>query len=111
MKQPYREKILNISNSLSEIIGLLIFIFLYFINFTISKKLYDQIDIFLVILVYIEIAVQLFPSIFIFTRTIYLFIKEKLRNNNQAKSEVKLTSQAENIEIGSKRKINPLFNY
>ena len=97
-KQPFREKILNISNSLSEAIVLLILILLSILSSNLSKKNYDQIDNSLVILVNVELAIQTSSSLLIFIRTIYFFIKKKMRKNSKVRPEAQFTSQIEITE-------------
>ena len=90
--------ILNICNILSEAIVILILIFLAILTSNFSKKFYHKIDNSLVILANLELAFQAFSSTYIFIRTIYIFIKKKLKEKYIIHPETQLTSQIEITE-------------
>ena len=102
-KKPFAEMILNISNALTEFMTILIFIILAITLFNIPNELLNKIDDCLVIFVETALAIQMTSSIIVFIRTIYFYIKMKIKNRHENQNKIPITSVNEFID-GNKSK-------
>lgn len=99
MLRPYREKVLNIANCLSEAIVTIIFILLVINQLKTFKSFESDVDDLMAELVNTIMAIQILAWVFIFARTMILRIKKCKQKNSVLPEET-----SPNIEANSNDK-------
>ena len=96
--RPFDEKILNISNCVTEFFMISIFSLLLVSVLEVSNGIYDYIDKVLIVLVNSVLALQMASSLFIFFRTLILIIKSKCKKKDRNLKTYPFSSQVADID-------------